>query len=89
MQNYNVFVQRAASRGQPLRERLAAASVASRYERCQPLRAAVGLKIERIINAGSVHAPRDVALRRSQNRKMFNFESGVALRSAVRSGQTR
>jgi hypothetical protein len=38
-------------------------SAVSRYERVQLLRAAVGRKVERIINAGSVHTARDVALR--------------------------
>lgn len=45
----------------------------------QPLRAAVGRKFERIINVGSVHTARDVALRRSESRTLF----GVALHSAV------
>jgi hypothetical protein len=56
-------------RSATLRERSAAVSG---EERVQPLRAAVGRKVERIINAGSVHTARD-----------------VAIRSAVRSGQTR
>jgi transposase len=34
-------------------------SAVSRYERIQPLRAAVGRKVERIINTGSVHTARD------------------------------
>jgi hypothetical protein len=38
-------------------------SAVSRYERVQPLRAAVGRKVERITNAGCVHTARDVALR--------------------------
>jgi hypothetical protein len=36
-------------------------SAASRYECVQPLRAAVGRKVERIINVGSVHTAHDVA----------------------------
>jgi hypothetical protein len=43
-------------------------SAVSRYERVQPLRAAVGRKVERIINAGSVHTARDVALRSAVSR---------------------
>jgi hypothetical protein len=50
----------ATSRGQPPRERSAATSAASHCERCQPLRANVGRKVESIINAGSVHTARDV-----------------------------
>jgi hypothetical protein len=54
----SAFTQRATYGGQPLRERSAAVSG---DERGQPLRAAVGRKVERIINAGSVHTARDVA----------------------------
>jgi hypothetical protein len=36
-------------------------SAVSRYESVQPLCTAVGRKVERIINAGSVYTARDVA----------------------------
>jgi dihydrodipicolinate synthase/N-acetylneuraminate lyase len=49
------------SRYESVQRQSATTSAASRYERVQPLRAAVGRKVERIINVGSVHTARYVA----------------------------